>query len=79
MGLKGGQGNQGQGQYNGYCYQSGQWGHTAKNCESTATVCYNCGQWEHVAKSCTEKRKGKKGKGESRVVESERKGKRKGT
>ena len=66
------------------------WRHTAKNCESTATLWYNCGQWRHLAKSCLEKEYGKQGKGESKgghtekgkrqngqrlVVESERKGK----
>ena len=66
MVLKGGKGKQGKGQYNGYSYQCGQWGHTAKNCESSATVCYNCGQWGHVAKSCSEKGKRKQGKGEKK-------------
>ena len=37
MGLKGGKGYQGKGQYIGYCHQCGQCGHTAQNCESTAT------------------------------------------
>ena len=60
MGLKGGKGKQRKGQYSGYCYQRGQWGHTAENFESTAAVCCNCGQWRHMAKSCTEKGRGKK-------------------
>ena len=59
MGLNGGKGKQGKGQYNGYCQQNGQWGYTAKNGESMATVCYNGGQLGLMAKSCPEKRKRK--------------------
>ena len=45
-------------------------GHTAKNCESTATVCCSCGQWGHMAKSCPEK--GKESKAREKVRENTR-------
>ena len=60
MELKGGKGKRRKGQYSGYCYQRGQRGHTAENCESTAAEHCNCGQWRHMAKSCTEKGRGRK-------------------
>ena len=78
MGLKGGKGNQGQGQYNGYCYQSEQRQRTASRQQQCATTVGSGNTWQSRALKREKERKARekvgwwsqKGKGKGKGLQS---------